>query len=237
MTVNPIRIGGVETFSTVDFPEKISAVIFMQGCPWRCPFCHNAFLQDTTADSGFIWENFIDFLKTRRKVLDGVVFSGGEPLVQEGLESAISEVKSLGYAIGLHTGGYRPEHLQKILPLLDWVGFDIKAPLNIEQYTKAIGVSAALQLSKIKQSLNLLLESKVDFECRTTCDPRILSIDDIKNIGDSLLSLGVKKYFLQKYRPIESDTATTDSDCEKFFLNSELIARLRGQFSTFDIRK
>ncbi len=237
MTSNPIKVGGVETFSTVDFPEKISAVVFMQGCPWRCPFCHNAFLQDTMADNGFIWEKFIDFLKTRRKVLDGVVFSGGEPLVQDGLESAITEVKSLGFAIGLHTGGYRPQHLQKILPLLDWVGFDIKAPLNAEHYTKAIGISAVSQLPKIKESLNILLNSGVDFECRTTCDPRILSIDDIKNIGNSLSSLGVKKYFLQKYRPIESDTTTTDSDCEQFFLNTELLTALRCQFSCFDVRK
>lgn len=237
MTDNPIKVGGVETFSTVDFPEKISAVVFMQGCPWRCPFCHNAVLQDTTVDSGFIWEKFVDFLKTRRKVLDGVVFSGGEPLVQDGLKNAIDAVKSLGFAVGLHTGGYRPEHLQKILPLLDWVGFDIKAPLSIEPYTKAIGIPAISQLPKIKQSLAILLQSGVDFECRTTCDPRILSIDDIKEIGNSLSSLGVKKYFLQKYRPIETDTTTTDSDCEKFFLNSELIARLRGQFPVFDIRK
>ena len=237
MTANSIKVGGVETFSTVDFPEKISAVVFMQGCPWRCPFCHNAFLQDTAADSGFIWEKFIDFLKKRCKVLDGVVFSGGEPLVQEGLGSAIREVKSIGYAIGLHTGGYRPEHLQKILPLLDWVGFDIKAPLSVEPYTRAIGIRASSQLPKIKQSLDLLLKSGVDFECRTTCDPRILSIDDIKNIGDSLSSLGVKKYFLQKYRPIESDTATTDSDCEQFFLSSDLLEHLRSQFAIFDIRK
>ena len=237
MTDNPIKVGGVETFSTVDFPEKISAVIFMQGCPWRCPFCHNAILQDTAADSGFIWEKFVDFLKTRRKVLDGVVFSGGEPLVQDGLENAILEVKSLGFAIGLHTGGYRPAHLQKILPLLDWVGFDIKAPLNAEHYAKAIGIQAASQLPKIKESLDILLKSNVDFECRTTCDPRILSIDDIKNIGDSLSSLGVKKYFLQKYRPIESDTTTTDSDCEQFFLSSQLLDQLRSQFTLFDIRK
>ena len=237
MTANPIKVGGVETFSTVDFPEKISAVVFMQGCPWRCPFCHNAFLQDTTADSGFIWEKFIDFLKTRYKVLDGVVFSGGEPLVQDGLETAIKEVKSLGFAIGLHTGGYRPQHLQKILPLLDWVGFDIKAPLDIEHYTQAIGIQATSQLPKIKESLDIMLNSGVDFECRTTCDPRILSIDDIKNIGDSLSSLGVKKYFLQKYRPIESDTTTTDSDCEQFFLSSNLLEYLSAKFEVFDIRR
>ena len=77
--VNPVKIGGVETFSTVDFPDKIAAVVFMKGCPWRCPFCHNAFLQDASAADNFVWEKFVEFLKTRRGILDGVVFSGGEP--------------------------------------------------------------------------------------------------------------------------------------------------------------
>nr|QIM10611.1 anaerobic ribonucleoside-triphosphate reductase activating protein [uncultured Alphaproteobacteria bacterium] len=237
MTRNPIKVGGVETFSTVDFPDKISAVVFMQGCPWRCPFCHNAVLQDTAADSGFLWPKFVEFLQTRKKVLDGVVFSGGEPLVQDGLENAIREVKDLGFLIGLHTGGYRPEHLSKILPLLDWVGLDIKAPLDVERYTRAIGINAQPQLPHIRRSLQLLLESGIDFECRTTCDPRILSISDVKEIGDSLADAGVNKYFLQKYRPIPEDTQTEDAECEKFFMNNELIAYLRSKFGTFDIRK
>lgn len=237
MTRNPIKVGGVETFSTVDFPDKISAVVFMQGCPWRCPFCHNAVLQDTAADSGFLWPKFVEFLQTRKKVLDGVVFSGGEPLVQDGLEQAIREVKDLGFLIGLHTGGYRPEHLSKILPLLDWVGLDIKAPLDAERYTRAIGINAQPQLPHIRRSLHLLLESGIDFECRTTCDPRILSISDVKEIGDSLADAGVNKYFLQKYRPIPEDTQTEDAECEKFFINNELIAYLRSKFGTFDIRK
>jgi pyruvate formate lyase activating enzyme len=237
MSANTIKVGGAETFSLVDFPDKISAVIFMQGCPWRCPFCHNAFLQDFQYDSGFIWDKFIKFLETRRNILDGVVFSGGEPLVQDNLAQAIQEVKSLGFKIGLHTGGYRPEHLQKILPLLDWVGLDIKAPLNAEQYAKATGVAPAAQIENIKKSLQMLIDSGIDFECRTTCDPRILSIEDIKTIGDELSSLGVAKYYLQKYRPIESDKTTSDSDCEKFFRNKDLLQYLQSKFQVFDIRK
>lgn len=237
MADNPIKVGGVETFSTVDFPDKISAVVFMQGCPWRCPFCHNAVLQDVAVDSGFLWPKFVEFLQTRRKVLDAVVFSGGEPLVQDGLESAVREVRALGFQIGLHTGGYRPEHLAKILPLLDWVGLDVKAPLTVEKYTRAIGVDAHPQLPRIRRSLQLLLESGIDFECRTTCDPRILSIEDVAAVGGSLAAAGVKKYFLQKYRPIPEDTQTEDADCEKFFLDEELIASLRSKFDVFDIRK
>lgn len=233
--VNPIKIGGVETFSTVDFPDKIAAVVFMQGCPWRCPFCHNAFLQDTQAADGFIWEKFIEFLQTRRGILDGVVFSGGEPLVQNGLENAIKEVKAMGFLIGLHTGGYRPKHLAQVLPLIDWVGFDIKAPFDQEKYRTAVG--GADHLHQVRESLKLLTESGVDFECRTTCDPRILTIADIYAIADELALRGVKKYFLQKYRPVESDKTSTDADCEQFFLDKELLQKQRSRFSVFDIRR
>lgn len=237
MMQEPIRVGGVETFSTVDFPEKICATVFMQGCPWRCPFCHNAMLQNINVDNGFVWSKFVEFLKTRTKLLDAVVFSGGEPLVQNGLETAIKQVKDLGFKIGLHTGGYRPEHLKKIMPLLDWVGFDIKAPFEVEKYGNAIGINAETQLSTVLKSLDMLLASGIDFECRTTCDPRILSIKDIDNIADFLAKKGVKKYFLQKYRPIPSDTQTSDSDCEKFFTDKEFLSSLKQKFEIFAVRK
>ena len=129
-----IRIGGIEKFSIVDFPNKMAAVVFMQGCPWRCPFCHNVQLQSIDTETNIVWHKFIDFLEQRKGILDAVVFSGGEPLVQEGLIDAIKDVKSLGYIVGLHTGGYRPEFFKEVLELVDWVGFDIKAPLEKERY-------------------------------------------------------------------------------------------------------
>ena len=107
--MNPIQIGGIEKFSIVDFPNRMAAVVFMQGCPWRCPFCHNTHLQDVHAETNIVWQKFVDFLKQRKGILDAVVFSGGEPLVQDGLIEAIDEVKALGYQIGMHTGGYRPD--------------------------------------------------------------------------------------------------------------------------------
>ena len=170
-------------------------------------------------------------------MLDAVVFSGGEPLVQNGLETAIKQVKDLGFKIGLHTGGYRPEHLEKIMPLLDWVGFDIKAPFDIKKYGNAIGLNAETQLSAVLKSLDMLLASGIDFECRTTCDPRILSIKDIDDIADFLAEKCVKKYFLQKYRPIPSDTQTSDSDCEKFFMDKEFLSSLKQKFEIFAVRK
>lgn len=234
MNNSKIIVGGVEKFSAVDFPEKLCAVIFMQGCPWKCPFCHNASLRNVLKSNDFDWEKFINFLKTRIGKLDAVVFSGGEPLVQDNLKDAIEEVKTLGFEIGLHTGGYRPEHLAKILPLLDWVGFDIKAPFVSEKYEQIIGVN---HLSKVEQSLDLLLDWGGDFECRTTCDPRFLSVENLIEIAQQLKTKGVKKYFLQKYRPIATDTLTTDDMCENLVSNPDMLQIMKNNFDFFDVRR
>ncbi len=232
--MSELLIGGVETFSTVDFPGKLAAVVFMQGCPWRCPFCYNAVIQKIGQPTNFLWPKFLEFLQTRRGRLDAVVFSGGEPLVQDGLAEAMREVRALGFEIGLHTGGYRPEHLEKILPLVDWVGLDIKAPFEVERYKS---VTQTNHLEKVLQSLDSLLKSGKDFECRTTCDPRLLSIDDIYAMAAALKARGVRKYFLQQYRPVESDKITTEADCEKFFKDKALLEKLKADFAEFDTRR
>lgn len=234
---NPIIIGDVEKFSIVDFPNQIAAVVFMQGCPWRCPFCYNLSLQNIRAipETDWTFEILKSFLIKRKNVLDAVVFSGGEPLIQDGLELAIDEVKNLGYKTGLHTGGYRPEMLKKIISNLDWVGLDIKAPLEKEKYKTATGGYSLTE--NIKESLEILLTSGIKFECRTTCDPRILSIDDIYEIADTLKTLGVKEYYLQKYRPIESDKKTTDEMCESLINNVILLDFLKDSFEIFEVRK
>lgn len=225
--MSKIVVGGVEKFSAVDFPGVLTAVVFMQGCPWKCPFCHNASIRPILKENDFSWDLFVNFLKTRQGKLDAVTFSGGEPLVQDGLSEAIKDVKAFGFKIGLHTGGYRPEHLAKILPLVDWVGLDIKAPFEAEKYKSIVGVD---QLDKVEKSLNLLLESGVDFECRTTCDPRFLTSEDLLAIAKELHKRGVKKYFLQKYRPVETDKVTTEDACERVLNNPELAAFLEKNF-------
>lgn len=228
-----IKIGGVERFSIVDFPEKVAAVVFMQGCPWRCPFCYNVALQNAKAEPVVIWDKFLEFLDKRKGILDAVVFSGGEPLMQDGLSQAIDDVLGKGYIAALHTGGYRPEMLQQVLPKLSWIGLDIKAPLSAERYRQATGCYDKVE--NILKSLDLLLESGIDFECRTTCDPRLLSIEDIYTIADFLKSKGVKSYHLQKYRPVEGDK-TPDSECSKFFTDKKLEEYLQANFEIFDLR-
>lgn len=232
--MSSIRIGGIEKFSIVDFPNRMAAVVFMQGCPWRCPFCHNSHLQDVNAETNIAWHKFIDFLMQRKGVLDAVVFSGGEPLVQGGLIDAIKEVKALEYQIGLHTGGYLPERFKEVLPLVDWVGFDVKAPLEAEAYKKVTGGIA--DVSKVCESLNVLCESGKSFECRTTCDPRFLSVEDIYTIADTLKNMGVKEYYLQKYRKVPSDTDTTEAQCLALVEDEKLLKYLHNSFAIFDVR-
>ena len=235
MAENLIRIGDIEKFSIVDFPNKIAVVVFMQGCPWRCPFCYNQSLQNPNAQTEASWENLIHLLEHRKAVVDAVVFSGGEPLMQDNLPQAMNIVKAMGFEIGMHSGGYRPEALQKVIDKVNWIGFDIKAPLEEARYKEATG--GAGHVEKVKESLQILLNSSVHFECRTTCDPRILSIDDIYKIADELSALGVNEYYIQKYRPIESDKTTQESECEKFFKDEKLITYLKTKFATFDVRK
>ena len=232
--MSSIRIGGIEKFSIVDFPNRMAAVVFMQGCPWRCPFCHNSHLQDVNAETNIVWQKFTDFLKLRQGVLDAVVFSGGEPLVQAGLAEAMREVKALGYEVGLHTGGYLPERFKEVLPLVDWVGFDIKAPLEAKAYKEVTGGIA--DVAKVYESLQALCDSGKHFECRTTCDPRFLRVEDIYTIADSLKNMGVKEYYLQKYRKVPSDTDTTDEQCLALIENEKLLEYLRSSFDIFDVR-
>ncbi len=232
---NLIRIGDIEKFSIVDFPSKIAAVVFMQGCPWRCPFCYNQSLQNPNGESDAKWAHLIHLLEHRKGILDAVVFSGGEPLMQNNLPQAIDAVKALGFEVGLHTGGYNPDALAKVLDKVVWVGFDIKAPFDPEHYKRATGI--ACDMAKIKQSLDMLINSGVHFECRTTCDPRLLKIADIYKIADELSALGVKECYIQKYRPIPSDTTTQESDCGKFFNDAALLEYLHSKFAIFDVRK
>ena len=229
-----IKIGGAERFSLVDYPDKIAAVLFLQGCPWRCPFCYNTHLQNSKAVEQIDTEAFFSFLEKRKGKLDAVVFSGGEPLLQVGLPEAVKKAKELGFYVGLHTGGFNPEAFAEVLPLVDWVGFDIKAPFDEKHYQRATGSQTPLE--NILKSLDTLIKSGKNFETRTTCDPRLLSRDDIYAIADNLKARGVTNYHLQKYRPIPSDTESTEEMCNSFFADKKLISYLKETFKIFDTR-
>ncbi|WP_347338163.1 anaerobic ribonucleoside-triphosphate reductase activating protein [Chromatium okenii] len=167
-------------------------MIFCQGCAWRCRYCHNQDLLDPDAESMISWTEIMDFLSQRGELLDAVVFSGGEPTTQQALAAAMSEVRSLGFKIGLHTNGAYPERLQRLLPLLDWVGLDIKAfPTDYPDITAVTDSGRAAW-----QSLSVLLNSNVALEVRTTLMPH-WTPEQIATLAHHLADLGVINYSLQ----------------------------------------
>ncbi len=162
-----IRIGGLLPFTTIDYPGSLATVIFCQGCPWRCHYCHNRHLLPDTHDNLIDWSDIITFLEKRCGLLDAVVFSGGEPTLQLELPAAMEHIRNMGFKIGLHTGGPDPDRLQDCLPLLDWVGMDIKAPFA--EYEQITGVPGSGKAAKL--SAQRLRESGVAHQFRTTLDP------------------------------------------------------------------
>ena len=124
----PLRVGGFTPLSTTDYPNYLSAVVFCQGCPWRCGYCHNPHLLPAHAPGEIAWSDVLSFLRRRWGLLDAVVFSGGEPLAQAGLGDAMRTIRRMGFRVGLHTAGTYPSRLAQVLSLVDWIGFDIKAP-------------------------------------------------------------------------------------------------------------
>ncbi len=198
-TDNIIRVGGFEGLSLCDWPGEIVATVFCQGCPWDCSYCHNPELLPATGKRELSWQGILAFLETRRGLLDGVVFSGGEPTLQRGLGQAIAQVRAMGFRVGLHSGGAYPRRLAEVLPMVDWVGLDIKSTFaDYERITRASGSG-----SKARASLQLLLDSGVDYELRTTVAPEFFDDKALADLERELGSLGARNHKLQEYRPIE----------------------------------
>lgn len=192
----PLRVGGLARLSTCDWPGELVTTVFCQGCAWDCGYCHNPHLRPLQCDSPLEWRDVMEFLKRRRGLLDAVVFSGGEPTLQHALVDAVRSVKSLGFRVGLHTGGMAPQSFASLLPLVDWVGFDVKAPFPA--YARITGVEGSGEPSLA--SLKMLLASSVAYEVRTTVHPAMLSLDEVVQLRDELLSLGVTHYAIQHFR-------------------------------------
>lgn len=161
-----LKVGGLNCCSTIDYPGELAAVIFCQGCPWRCGYCHNRHLLPERAENTIGWEEIIRFLERRRGLLDAVVFSGGEPTMQSSLAEAISIAKELGFLIGLHTAGAFPDVLDQVLPLTDWVGMDIKAPF--EEYEVITGIPGSGVAARM--SAQMVRQSGVLHQFHMTCD-------------------------------------------------------------------
>ena len=172
-------------------------MVYCQGCPWRCGYCHNPHLLPGRSAGVLAWSEVLDFLSRRRGLLDAVVFSGGEPTAQAGLARAMREAKALGYRIGLHSAGIYPRRFAEVLPLVDWVGFDAKAPFDAA-YARITGVRASGAAALA--SARALLASGVDCEFRTTWHAGFLSPAELDRLTQTLAELGVRRYALQEFR-------------------------------------
>ena len=194
-----MNVAGLQKLTTTDFPGTLACIVFTQGCNLKCPYCHNSelipMLRVLEGDS--ITEDvFFDFLTKRKNVLEGVVVTGGEPLVQKDVVEFISKIKEKGYKVKLDTNGTNPQLLKEIIDnkLVDYIAMDIKN--DFERYEKTTGVQG-INLENIKKSIELLKDSKIDYEFRTTIVKEFHNVDAIANICEMIGKSS--NYFLQNF--------------------------------------
>lgn len=248
--LNDIPVAGITPFTTIDFPGRLAGVFYLQGCPWRCRYCYNSEfwpMPSAFQDEAHLFlpagpptrtrvslDKILQFLNDRKGHLDGIVFSGGEPTIHEHLPVWMKEVKDMGFEIGLHTGGMVPACLEKVLPLCDWVGLDIKAPFNL--YEKVTQIPGSGDASR--HSAELVIASGVNYEFRTTVHPALLSESEILEMSQALAALGCKNYVLQMFRADHCpDKELRENTIPIAGVSANLRQTLKNLFKNFLIRE
>ncbi|MDD5492269.1 MAG: anaerobic ribonucleoside-triphosphate reductase activating protein [bacterium] len=233
-TAGQLKIKGFLENSLIDWDGKISAVIFISGCNFACPFCHNGVLVKPNNDVAEIAQDkILALLKAKREWLDGVVISGGEPCMYLELFELMREIKKMGYPIKIDTNGSHPKPLEALIKygLVDYVAMDIKAPLN-DHYKKLSGSN--INVERIKRSIEVLRGSAIEYEFRTTFVPTMLEKNDLVAIATFLQ--GSKRFFIQQFKPKQALAPElrelepysnkylleTLQECRKFIPNSRL---------------
>ena len=195
-----MRISGLQKMTLLDYPGKIACTVFLSGCNFRCPFCHNGELLDS-AQPVMEETEFLAFLSKRQGLLEAVCVSGGEPTLQPDLAALLEKIKAMGYLIKLDTNGSRPEVLKELvsLELLDYVAMDIKNAPDLYEQT----AGAAVRLDKVEESIRYLMEDHVDYEFRTTVVTQLHDTEAIHRMGKWVTSLApgkkVKRWFVQPF--------------------------------------
>lgn len=198
-------IQGLQKLTLLDYPQHTACTVFLGGCNFRCPFCHNFELVDgSAAAEGITEEEFFAFLDKRHGLLDGVCITGGEPTLRPELPELIKKIKKLGFKVKLDTNGSNPQVIQKLLEnqLLDYIAMDIKA--GPDNYDKVAG--AKVNMDAIKDSIHIIMNSSIDYEFRTTVVEPLHTLQDFQKIGPWLK--GAKQYFLQPF--VDRDTVPTE---------------------------
>ena len=212
-----MKFGGWQKCSLIDFPEKISVVLFTKGCTFRCPFCHNPSLVLPGPTPCIDEEEVFAFLEQRRGKLDGVVISGGEPTIHEGLVPFIRTVKHMGFCVKLDTNGSRPEVVESLLKegLIDYWAVDRKA--SLARYSQLVGVP--LDPAIIVRASRLIMEATDAYEFRTTVIRELHSPEEVLQIAHELS--GARRLILQRFRSdvtldpaLQKATAYSDEEME-----------------------
>ncbi len=230
-----IQIGGLVSFTTIDYPGKLAAVIFLVGCPLRCAYCSNPHLI-MSGDGEYDPDKVFDWIKSRVGKLEAIVFSGGEALMQgQATIEYIKKVKNLGFFVGLHTNGFYPELLKQVEQYVDWIGLDYKATQS--KYRSLVGNDIAFQ--RMSKSLDFWIQTGKPLEVRTTCDPRFISVSDLLEIATDLHKRGVKSIAIQKYIPHfeTGDNTTTEAERNQFFNDSKLKSQINVLFDSVSWRE
>ncbi len=193
-----LRVGGLQLLTTIDWEGRLAAIVFLQGCPWRCHYCHNRELTPLTAPGMKPWDAVLEQLRPRLGFLDGVIFSGGEPTMQSALPYAVRDVAEMGFQVALHTNGFDPRALERLLAEghISYVAMDIKAPFERYQDITTIPNSGR----GAEASVRVVVASRVPHEFRTTWHPALLSLDNLRVIAHSLAERGAQSWFVQKFR-------------------------------------
>ena len=190
-----MNLQGYQKLTLLDFPGKVACTVFTGGCNFKCPFCHNASLVLSPNEFKSAQEDIFIYLSSRKGIIDGVCITGGEPLLQPDIEDFIVKVKELGLLVKLDTNGSFPSKLKTLLDkgLLDYVAMDIKA--SKENYSKLCGVE--INIEDIKESIEIIRDSDIPYEFRTTAVKELHTKEDFYNIG--LWLKGAKQYFIQGF--------------------------------------
>ena len=202
-----MKIVGIQKLTLLDYPGKVACTVFLDGCNFRCPYCHNAELLDGSIEPVMTTEELLTFLRKRQGILEGVCITGGEPTLHPQLKELISGIRSLCYCVKLDTNGYRPEVLGELLGegLLDYVAMDLKN--GPDEYAQTVGLRSA-DLAKIRESICLLLDSGREFELRTTVVKQLHSGESLTSMANWLLEAtrgrGVPRLFVQSF--VDRDT-------------------------------
>lgn len=196
-----MKIHGLQKMTLLDFPGRVACTVFLGGCDFRCPFCHNFELIDGTAQPIMDEDELLAFLRKRTGLLDGVAFTGGEPCLHRDLPELLGRIRALGFAAKLDTNGFHPALLRQILAegLVDYVAMDVKN--SPAKYAATCGLPS-LDLTPIRESIALLKSSGADYEFRTTVAAELHQAEDFEEIGQMIR--GARRYFLQRFTDRDS---------------------------------